>query len=481
MSSALWFAAAFGLLLAGSLGTARRLARAGVWLFLASLGLALVCVFLGILRQAEPPLGASFWLRLTWTTAALTVPSWVHFSYRFGRDPASSRSSEKPVLFLLWCAAAILVVLGFSRPPLALNAELDRFILAPPLGRLVAVHILAGLIVALWNFHATLETARSAGRSRITHVIYATLPILVIVLYLTADLLLYSEQPRAKTLVLVPAAIISSVAFVGALGRKTLTEADLPVGRPVVYSSLVLTALGFLFLAMALIAETLRHLGVELRAAWQEQIATATVIVAFALVILPGVRAWIRRFVDRNFYVSRFDYRSAWEDVNGVLADVRRREDLAPAIREYLRGVIGPVRLQIWLQNAESGDFQAGSSEPSARMAADHPLVGALASRVEPLILPPEASEIDEIPLLLSCEGLAQQGLRIFFPLRGGGRLLGILGCGSGAGRPLHSEDVDLLRAVAAQLSTLAAASTWNRPAGDRTAWRGSAHDGEVA
>lgn len=470
MKATLWFAASAALLVAGLLGSTRRLARAGTWLLLGSMGLALICAFFGVLRIPDPPLGIALWLRMLWTTLLMTVPLWVHFSYRFGRDPIQAGAAEKPALLLLWGGAAVLVFLGFSHPPLALNLELDRFVLQPPVGRWIAVHALAGLVIALWNFHATLETARIARRSRITHAIYAGLPLLVIGVYLAADLVLYREQPRIKTMILMPAAVLSSVGFVSAIGRRRLTEADLPVGRPVVYSSLVLTALGLLFVAMALIAELLRSLGVEFRAAWQEQISTGILIVVFALVILPGVRSAIRRFVDRNVYLSRFDYRTAWESINSLLAQVPNVEALAPALREYLRSTVGPVRVQVWLLAKDGRDFRPGPGDPAVLLQADHPLVLALENRHDPFILPAEASGIDEIPLLVACEELVQRhGLRIYFPLNAAGKLRGILGCGSGVGHSLHTEDIDLLRTVAAQVSTLIAATVW---AGDE---RGSA------
>ena len=46
-----------------------------------------------------------------------------------------------------------------------------------------------------------------------------------------------------------------------------------------------------------------------------------TVLVATLLLFSNRFQRRVRRFIDRNFYVNRYDYRTQWSNVTGVLED----------------------------------------------------------------------------------------------------------------------------------------------------------------
>jgi hypothetical protein len=457
-----WIGAGALLWLVGGFAAAARSSRASLWFLVGTLGLGLCCCFLGTLGLESPPLGLPFWIRLLWSTLVLSIPPCIAFSYMFGRGGRQGQSfAQRPVMVAAWLGAFVLLAFGFARPPIGYGADRRLFELQPPMGRWVVVYALIGLIIALWNLHATLEAARGARKRRTASAVYALVPLVVTGIYLLADLLLYSQQGRGKTFLLVPAVFVSMVSFGVVLGRRRSAEISNPIGRPIVYSSIVLTALGFLFVTMAVVAQLFRLARVG-PGRWYEPAIAGALILIFALTIFPGIRQELRGFLDRNLYVSRFEYRTVWQRLNVALAGSASTEELAASLHRFLRSLFGPIRMQLWILETNPTIFAAVGDDKVPNLGTDEPIVRALRQRADPLLIAGDASRIDEIPLHLACEEMAQRfGLRAFFPIHLSGNLVGILACGSGGTRVLHPEDIDLIGTVTDHLAAILGARSW--------------------
>jgi hypothetical protein len=462
-----WIGAGLLLWLVGGFASAARSGPSSLWFLLGTLGLGLCCAFIGALGLADVPRGVAIWSRLLWSTLVLSVPSWVAFSYGFGRaGRASPRPAHLPIVPAFWIGALVLLVLGFAHPPVAYTPESHLFELCDPMGRWVVVYALVGVILCLWNLHATLEAAREARKKRTASAVYALVPLLVTGIYLLADVLLYGEQGRSKTSLLLPAILVSMVAFVLVMGRRRVPETANPLQRPVVYSSIVLTALGLLFVTMAAVAQLLRLTRVA-PGRWYEPAIAAGLILIFGLTIFPGIREEIRTFVDRNLQVSRFEYRTLWQRLNTALAGAGNLDDLAASLREFLRSIFGPIRVQLWVVDSGGAQLLPIGGERAPNLSATNPLVCEIRDRPGPLLLSGEASRVRDIPLHVACEEMSQRyGLRVFFPIHASGSLVGILACGSGGGRVLHPEDIELLSTVTDHLAVILGVRGWIAPHG---------------
>lgn len=457
MIRAAWIAAGALLWLLGAVAGTRRSFRSGILLLIGCLGLGLACFFWGMLEGSASEAGRAVWTRLLWSTLTLMLPAWVAFSYRFGRASSAPRaSSEKGALFTFCAAGIALTLAGLARPPVRLGLlgeTREGMVLVAPWGRAIALYLLSGAILVFWNLHATLEAARAAGRKRVAECVYALIPVLVTAIYLVAEALLYGGQTLAKTRAFLPAVVISGLAFASALGRRRLEAGALPVGRPIVYSSVVLTAFGVFFVGLALLAQLLRLIGVSWDSRWYERAAVTVLLGSVLLWVFPGIRGSIRRFVDRNFYTSRFDYRTLWGKANEAFGSLSGPDDLPGALRDLFRSLFGSLHVVVWLSESSKSDFRVPGDGAIEALPLSHPIVRALRDRHEPLVLTGEAGSMDEIPLYAAGESLYQRhGLRIFYPIRRHESLVGILGCGPAGKRTLHPEDLDVIRTVSEHL-----------------------------
>jgi hypothetical protein len=462
MNLLIWIGAAALLWLVGGVAAAVRSSRSSRWFLVGTIGLGLCCSFLGIIGLATPPLGVVLWTRLLWSTLVLAVPSWVAFSYYFGRGEQGDQIfSLRPVVAAFWAGALVLLGLGLARPPIEFDPEPRTLRLMGAMGRWVVIYALVGLVLSLWNLHATLEAARGARKRRTASAVYALVPLVVTGIFLLADALLYGQQRMAKTTLIVPAVTVSTVAFAVVMWRRRLPEVGSTPGRPVVYSSLVLTALGFLFVTMAGVAHLFRVAGVP-PGRWYEPAIAAALIFFFVLTIFPGIREELRGFVDRNLYVSRFEYRTLWQRLNAALSGAGSIDDLADSLHDFLRSIFGPIRVQLWVVDPDRGLYTPIAGEHAQPLGPRDPLVRALTDRPEPLLITGEASRVGEIPLHVACEEMGQRyGLRAFFPIHAAGSLVAILGCGSGGSRVLHPEDIELLRTVTEHLGGVLGVRGW--------------------
>lgn len=466
-----WSLACLNVWILGAVYSRRDSGRKALWFLLANLGFGFCCLLLGMLTLENPPRGHPLWTRLLWSTLVLTVPAWVAFSQRFARPPESSPGDVQRVLqFLGWTMAAALLLLGINWPPLEVTRTAEGhtvMTLVPPIGRWVAIHILVGVTMLLWNLHATLEAARSVQRRRIAGAIYALLPLVMASLYLIAEFLLYNQQRCTSTDILLGATVVSTLAFAAVTGKQKRHEMDLPVGTEVVFSSGVLSALGVFFVVLVLLAETLRALGIEAGMTWYEHVIVGFFVVLFSLWILPGLRHEVGRFVDRKLYVPPMGANDTWRRVNLALASVDSTDDLAAAIRILFRERFGPLSVRLWVYEVVAGEFVPAEDSTLPRLGPRHPLIMALQYRTRPLLVSTVASRIEQIPLHAACEEMAEKhDLRVFFPMRSSGHLAAVMGCGPGVGRTLHPEDLELLQKIADRIAGRVAVVSGNEPTG---------------
>src|SRR5205085_3104489 len=121
-----------------------------------------------------------------------------------------------------------------------------------------------------------------------------------------------------------PLCIAGTVTMV-ALARRRLSEMTVPVGRPVFYySSVSLTLAGAFLLTMAVLSKVLPVLTPE----WKRSVGLGFYLLVggggLLLTLSPRANRGVKRFVDRNFYANRYDYRREWERVSSAIVPTAR-------------------------------------------------------------------------------------------------------------------------------------------------------------
>jgi hypothetical protein len=275
-------------------------------------------------------------------------------------------------------------------------------------------------------------------------------------LYILARSLIYNQISVHLSALLLGALAFSTIGFVLALGSRGLEGIDLPANARLHTSSGVLTAIGLFLLGLGVLSTLVRQTAALGTPSWYEAPVIAILASALTLWVFPGFRSEIGGFLASRIATGGGGAKLAVERLEGCLSGIQSREQILEPLGALVQELLGPVQLQLWSLQHETGDMVPVGHTGAPTLPRRHPLTTALRGRTRPLPVAGEATRMQEIPLHVGardiCEGL---GLRVFFPITSGRKLVGILGCGPGGGRTLHPEDLDLLQTLADHLGAV--------------------------
>jgi hypothetical protein len=235
-------------------------------------------------------------------------------------------------------------------------------------GKAYLSYLLIGIVLTGYNLESTYRTASSHARQRLRLPFLGFFALLGFLTYLLTTGLLYSELDTKKLLAsTVPIILANSLIAYGYL-RGSLVDAAAPVSRSIGYSSFTAFAAGLYVLAVGAVAQ-LSYL-----TNWSpdEVVTISLVFLAILLAVLLLVsnrfQRRVRRFIDRNFYVNRYDYRAQWSHVTHTLGRAHGREEVLEEASALLTDVFLADRITI-----ASLDRSTGTIRPSLGKGVDKP------------------------------------------------------------------------------------------------------------
>jgi putative PEP-CTERM system histidine kinase len=256
-----------------------------------------------------------------------------------------------------------------------------------------------------------------------------------------------------------PLLFVSGCTAALALARRRLRDMSVPVGRPVVYySSVSITlAVAFLVLTFAL-SRVLPALSTEFRAYVVVAFLVFVAGGAILLMVQPATGRAIRRFVDRNFYAYRYDYRREWGRVSAALSPAAAPEDVCRQVETLMREIFDADHVAIHFREDPAGAFRLlyGPSDTPTTLEATHPLVRWFERERWPVLfsdraLDPEVAQAIESSKLLR----TSVGAAVCAPLAVAEPVIALLWLSPKRGDEAWSEeDLEFLTAMSRQLAS---------------------------
>lgn len=331
-----------------------------------------------------------------------------------------------------------------------------------PMGKIYLMYLVLVMVAVLMNLERMLRTSpASAQRPLRTMFVAFLIGILTELLVVSGGLL--SGGIRAVWMAgsAAPLFLAGTVTAL-ALARRRLSDMSVPVARPVIYySSVSLTIAGVFLLTMAVLSKVLPVLS----PVWKQAASIGFYVLVggggLVLTLSPRANRAVKRFVDRNFYANRYDYRREWERVSGAIVPTARPEDVCRQIESLVCSVFDAERAAIYLRDDQSGPFRRmhGPYGLPAVIEADNPLVLQLERTPRPILFRELSQDLDLLPIAVENRPIVQ-GLNaeICAPLSAGDVLVGLLWVSEKRSDEEYSaEDVEFLGAMARQL----AAALW--------------------
>ncbi len=201
------------------------------------------------------------------------------------------------------------------------------------MGRAMSLYLITSIVVMLFNIETTVRCARGVELRQVKFALIGMVAVLVYHLFVLSLAAIYSAV-SVQHLVAGSVPILAAGALIAySIVRRRLDDTRVRVGRPVFYGSVTAFIAGAYLMTLGVVALVARGRG------WGVSSLTVTSLIFLGLLLLAmffassRVRKGIRRFIDNNFYVSRYDYRREWERTSEALSGATsEREVLAAAV-----------------------------------------------------------------------------------------------------------------------------------------------------
>lgn len=457
-------------LLAAVIGVLATLRR-GHWivtLFFSSAFLAMAAFQAGTLGMlnSDSQMSGAVWAGYLARVSALASWLWLSLSVVLARSDPWRQIRNAGAYLTLALLGCIGMAWAAGTPYVIREVDgigAQSVIVLGPMGKIYLMYLVVVMVAVVMNLERMLRTAPASAQRRLRPMFVAfLLGILAELLVVSGGLLfggLRISWLSASALPLFAAGVVTAMT----LARRRLSDMNVPVARPVIYySSVSLTLAGAFLLTMAVLSKLLPMLTPE----WKRTVSLVFYLLVggggLALTLSPRFNRGVKRFIDRNFYANRYDYRREWERVSSGIVPTSKPREVAQQIEQLMRSIFDTDRVAIYLLQEEDRRGAAGLRRlhgPAAMaevLAPDNPLVVELKRNTRPLQLREIVNDLDLIPAMVENRpSMRALDAAVVVPLVVGDLLIGLLWLSDKRSDETYSyEDGEFLGTMSQQLAS---------------------------
>ena len=415
---------------------------------------------LGILN-ADTPGAARTWAIYLARTSALASWLWLCLSVVLARNDPWSLIRNAAAYLTLGLAGCVGMSFVAGSPHVVQQVDGlggDAVIVLGTMGKIYLTYLVVVLVAVLMNLERMLRAAPASSQRRLRPMFVAFLVGILANLLVISGGLLYNGIRVSWLVACAAPMFVSGVVTALALARRRLSDLSVPMARPVIYySSVSLTLAGAFLLTMAVLSRVLPVLSPE----WKRMVSLAFYLLAggggLLLTFSPRANRSVKRFIDRNFYANRYDYRREWERVSNSITPTARPEDICRQIESLVRLVFDAERAAVYMRSEAAGVFRRlhGPAAMPSTIDSSNPLIKHFEREREPLPLREVSRDLELIPIgAENRAAMTALDAAVVAPLMIGDDVLGLLWLSSKRSDEEYStEDVDFLGTMARQLA----------------------------
>ncbi len=335
---------------------------------------------LGLLRSSTPG-GAQVWADYLARVSALSSWLWLSLSVLLGRPEPGRQLRESGALLSLSLVACVLLFV-LARSSLVIESvvltPLGPVVQLGPFGKAYLGYLAVSMLLVLLNLEGMLRAAPASAQRRLGGLFLSILAAVLAELLVVSAGVLQGRLVAGWMATAAPLLFVSGSTAALALARRRLRDMSIPVGRPVVYYSSVSITLAVAFLvATFALSRVLPALSAEFRAWVVVGFLLFVAGGAVLLMVQPASGRAIRRFVDRNFYAYRYDYRREWGRVSRALSPSAPPEEVCRQIETLAREIFNSDHIAVHFREDPAGAFRLlhGPTGSPTTLEATHPVV----------------------------------------------------------------------------------------------------------
>ena len=326
-------------------------------------------------------------------------------------------------------------------------------------GHVSLIFIVIAMALSLAHLELVLRASREPARHRLKLIIIGLGGLAGYQIYQASQMLLLSVWQPEQVLVSSIVTVMALALMAYGLWRSRLREVLVHtyISQQALFGSVTFIVIGMYLLAVGALGEWFRRTNQPLGVGLSIVVVFGALVVLAVAAFSKTVRAGIRRFLSRNFYRSKYDYRAQWLRVTETFQAAAEKETIMDRLLDLLINTFPTRTISIWSFREADRMFCQIRSMVSEKgpepLPASHPAIAMLASQEGPVILDQRVSlgEGDG-----TGDSLTRSGVVLCFPIRAQGQLKGFMALG----KPLHGEgygadDCDLLQGISHYVGAL--------------------------
>ncbi len=255
--------------------------------------------------------------------------------------------------FVFPASAALFPLRDFFYSP---DLQTERVLFLGTVGYWFYLGVMVYCVIGLVNLESLFSVASISERWRVKFEVIGVGSALSVLIFYFSQSLLYRSIDMNLIPVRAGVFIIASV-LVGYSRFFRGNGVRISVSRYVFYRSLSLFLVGLYLLIVGLTGEGMRYLGESFSKDLAIFIAFTTGIVIFSVLFSERLRRRVKVLINKHFYASKHDYRSAWLGFTSRLTSCRTVTDVREVILETYRETFGLKGAALYLLDDKRGAY----------------------------------------------------------------------------------------------------------------------------
>lgn len=289
----------------------------------------------------------------TWglTASGLLPGSWFLFSLSFGRSNYKEWVS-KWKWFTLASLTLPLFMAVFFRDSLLVPIVPEE---SPPMIRLgwsgyvFYLFYLLVSVVILMNLEGTLRASTGNKRWQIKFMLLGIGGLFAVQIYTVSHTLLFSSINWGMELINSFAVFVANILILLSLLRNRFLNVDIYFSRTLLYNSITVVVVGAYLLTVGILAKAIGYFGGNQAIPFGTFFVFVSLLGLTAILLSDDLRQQLKRFISRNFYQPRYDYRKEWTAFTYQTTSLINIKDLCSTISKMVSETFGAPCVTIWL------------------------------------------------------------------------------------------------------------------------------------